>query len=287
MEEIIYDFSKYGATNALHAQFATDSLGAVPKEVAEAQGFSKQWTNFSTHVNNELASFKKDKAYLDTEEIAEKDAEREKPLMFYNALSSAYANFALTPEEKEAGRVIAFAFDQAGYMQRLPYAEETATITQFTNKLRQEPYLSALPVIHMEDAPDVIDEANNAFHELYMERSKENRDRAFAVPMKTLRKNTDEAFNELAKAINALYAVNEMVTNDESKREALKKLIDDLNAIVVRFQMDMKGKTSVEEEEVPGTEEPSTGDDTQEPENPDGGDGGDEENPSGPGIPNP
>ena len=78
-----------------------------------------------------------------------------------------------------------------------------------------------------------------------------------------------------------------MVTNDESKREALKKLIDDLNAIVVRFQMDMKGKTSVEEEEVPGTEEPSTGGDTQEPENPDGGDGGDEENPSGPGIPNP
>ena len=287
MEEIIYDFSRHNATNALHAQFTADSLAAVPKEVAEAQGFSKQWTNFSTHANNELASFKPDKAYIDTEKIVQKDAEREAPLMFYNALSSAYANFALTPEEKEAGRIIAFAFDQAGYMRDMPYAEETATITQFTNKLRQEPYLSALPVIHMEDAPDVIDEANNAFHELYMERSKENRDRAFAVPMKTLRKNTDEAFNELAKAINALYAVNEMVTNDESKREALKKLIDDLNAIVVRFQMDMKGKTSVEEEEGPGTEEPSTGDDTQEPENPDGGDGGDEENPSGPGIPNP
>ena len=62
--------------------------------------------------------------------------------------------------------------------------------------------------------------------------------------MKTLRPVTDDAFNALAKAINALYAVNEMVTDDADVRTALGKVIDDVNAIVIRLKKTIGQSTS-------------------------------------------
>ena len=119
----------------------------------------------------------------------------------------------------------------------------------------------------------VSEEANEAFNAIYLQRSAAERDRAFAADMKTLRPATDEAFDSLAYAINALFAVNEMVTNDEGKRTALTKVIDDVNAIVVRFrktigQKSPSGSSSTDEPaDEPGgeTPEPGGGEETDSP----------------------
>ena len=117
--------------------------------------------------------------------------------------------------------------------------------------LGEEPYAAALAEIGLSDAPTVIAEANDAFNAVYLKRSAEERDRKLGATMKTLRPVTDDAFNELAKAINALYAANELVTKDAEKSAALEKVIDDVNAIVVRFRKTISTASSASEEEEP------------------------------------
>lgn len=67
------------------------------------------------------------------------------------------------------------------------------------------------------------------------------RDRAFAATLKTLRQKTDDSFETLAKAINALYAANALVAKDEDTEEALGGVIDAVNAVVVRFRKTISG----------------------------------------------
>lgn len=273
MKEIVYDFPRSRAKNAQHAQFATDVLAAVTEEVATAQGFASQRAAFATAVADELACFKVIPKYVDTAEIAEKDKTRDNVVMFYKTIVRANADYGLTDETKKAGQRLLDLFDAAGRVTTMDYASETATLTDLVGKMRETMYAEALTAIGIESAPDDIEEANDAFNAIYLQRSAAERDRAFAADMKTLRPATDEAFDTLAYAINALFAVNEMVTNDEGKRTALTKVIDDVNAIVVRFrktigQKSPSGSSSTDEPaDEPGgeTPEPGGGEETDSP----------------------
>lgn len=61
MKGILYDFSRHNARNAQHAQFVTNILDAVPRDVAEAQGFATQRVAFAEAVDNELRYFHSEK----------------------------------------------------------------------------------------------------------------------------------------------------------------------------------------------------------------------------------
>lgn len=244
MKEIIYDFSRQNARNAQHTQFATDALAAIPQDVAEARGFAAQRAAFAAAVANELECFQPDKGYLETSEIAAADRARDQLFYFYKQVIQAYADFQPDADKQKAGSTLAFAFREAGRVAEVDYASETALLTDLVEKLRQEPYVAALATIGLADAPDELEAANTAFNTIYLKRSAAERDRAQSWSMKTLRPVTDDAFNALAKAINALYAVNEMVTDDADVRTALGKVIDDVNAIVIRLKKTIGQSTS-------------------------------------------
>ena len=221
MKEIIYQFSKHNARNAQHVQFATDVLNAVPEETATAQGFASQRAVLATAAADELDCFQPDKGYMDTPEIVSTDRRRDNTFLFYKQLVQAYADYCPDEEKQQAGATVAFAFHEAGNATRQDYASETAILSDLSAKLKQEPYAAALAEIGLSDAPTVIAEANDAFNAVYLKRSAEERDRKLGATMKTLRPVTDDAFNELAKAINALYAANELVTKDAENRGPL------------------------------------------------------------------
>ena len=268
MKEIIYDFSRQNARNAQHTQFATDALAAIPQDVAEARGFAAQRAAFAAAVANELECFQPDKGYLETSEIAAADRARDQLFYFYKQVIQAYADFQPDADKQKAGSTLAFAFREAGRVAEVDYASETALLTDLVEKLRQEPYVAALAAIGLADAPDELEAANTAFNTIYLKRSAAERDRAQSWSMKTLRPITDDAFNALAKAINALYAVNEMVTDDSDVRTALGKVIDDVNAIVIRLKKTIGQSTSGTPSD--GSTDPEP---TPEPE-PGGGDEG-------------
>lgn len=273
MKEIIYDFPRSRAKNAQHVQFATDVLAAVTEEVATAQGFASQRSAFATATTAEQDCFKVSRKYVDTTEVASRDSVRDNVALFYRGIARVNAEYGLTAETRKAGQLVFDLFNNAGDVVRMDYASETATLTDLVGKMRETMYAEALTAIGIESAPDDIEEANEAFNAIYLQRSAAERDRAFAADMKTLRPATDEAFDSLAYAINALFAVNEMVTNDEGKRTALTKVIDDVNAIVVRFrktigQKSPSGSSSTDEPaDEPGgeTPEPGGGEETDSP----------------------
>ena len=271
MKENVYDFSRSKARNAQHVQFVTDLLAAIPQEVAEARGFAAQRTAFAAAAANELECFRPDKAYLETPEIVTADTARDQIFYFYKQVSQAYADYHPDADKRKAGETVALAFREVKGAAAFDYASETATLTDLVEKLRSEPYASALTTVGMESAPDEIEEANEAFNTVYLKRSAEERDRAQSWSMKALRPVTDEAFNALAKAINALYAVNEMVTGDEEAGVALGKVMDDVNAIVVRLKKTMnQGAAGIKPGE--GSSQPGEGGEAPDPILPGGGD---------------
>lgn len=272
MKEILYDLSRARARNAQHVQFATDVVAAISQEVAEARGFASQYATFTKAVANEQQCFQPNRGYLETSEIVAADTARDRLFYFYKQVVQAYADYHPDDVKQKAGEALAFVFRELGSrVAETDYASETALLTDLVERLRQSSNASALAAIGMEDAPDDLETANEAFNTIYLKRSAEERDRAQAWKMKDLRRVTDDAFNELAKTINALYAVNELVTKDEEARAALAKVIDDVNAIVVRLKKTIGGTSGVK----PGGDSTGGSDDGEAPDPviPGGGDG--------------
>ncbi len=259
MLEILLDYPRTRAKNARHVQFVTDLKKRISQEVAAKFGFTVQWTGFDTAANNEIAGFKEEKGYLKTVKIEATDRTRDCTFKLYRGIALLYEAYGRTEEEREAGQTIAFAFHEAGDVTVSEYGSETAEISDLVEKFRTEPYVSALATIGLEGAADALEEANEAFNTIYLERNEEERDRAFAPNMKSLRSASDKAIETLFKTINALYAVNELVTKDEETRTELGKIINDVNTLIVRFRKTVNGSSSSgdTEEEEP-TPEPTT-----------------------------
>lgn len=272
MSEIVYQFSRYGAKNAQHVEFMRSVLEVVTEEVATAQGFAAQRDAFAAAVDDEVARFQPEKAFLDTPEITAADALRDNTFLFQKSLSKAYADYCPDAELRKSGQTAFFLFNERDDAYRQDYLSETATLADLAGKMREEPYAAALAAIGLEGAADELEAANEAFREVYYKRATVDRQRVFSVGMKELRGRADDAFDALAKAINALYLVNEMTTKDEGKRTALAALIDDVNTYVVRLRKTMGGTASSS-----GTEGEEGGSTPTDPTNPDPSEPGGEE----------
>lgn len=268
MAGIIYDFYRGKAKNAQHVQFVTDVLAAVPEAVATERGFAAQRAAFARAVDDELACFQKDRGYLETPEVVNSDIFRDDTYMYHKQVAQAHADYCPDATKREAGATVAYLFREAGQVIRADYASETAKISDVVEKMRQEPYASALEAIGMSGAADEIEAANQAFNEVYKKRAAKEYGRAATASMKELRTAADDAFDALAQAINALYSVNEMVTKEEATREALAKVIDDVNILVTRFRKTIGKKTP----SVPtDPTEPTDPEEPTEPTDPEGG----------------
>lgn len=257
MKEILFDFSRHNARGAQHLQFAADILEALPQNVLKSWGLEKQYKAFAAAVANEQEYFQPKKAYLETSEIEAVNLTRVRLFYFYRQTAQTYADYHPEEEKRDAGQTLSFAFREASRLRRSDYASKTALLTDLAAKLRQLPYSAALAVVGLQDAPDRLDAANEAFNAIYLKRSAAERERAQAWTMKQLRPVTDAAFNHLAQAINALYAANEMVGNDAEKRAVMEKVIDDVNAITVRLKKTIRKNSPQRTQSAPeeGTEE--------------------------------
>ena len=248
MKEILYNFSRVRAKNAQHVLFLTHALAAIPQEVAEARGFAARLTAFAAAAANEQECFRPGRAFLDTADIVAADRARDELFYFYNQVIQAYASYHPDAERRKAGATLAFAFHEAGNVAKADYASETASLTDLVGTLRSEPYVAALAVLGLDEAPDELEAVNQAFDALFVKRTAE------------------------AKAINALYISNELVAGDEAIRTELGKVIDDVNAVIVRLKKTMnQGAAGVD----PSEDEPGDTTPTPEPEEPEpGGDEG-------------
>lgn len=238
MSEVI-KISTARAKNAQHAQMATDVLEKITQETANKLGFGTQWEAFSAKARLETKHFKPERKLLATSEVKRNDSERDHTLHLYRLIAKAYAIHAQDKEKQAAGKVLTHLFKQARDAAKKDYASQTAMFTSLTKELRKEPYVLALKTLNLSSAPDDIDAANLKFNQTYAKRSGAAQERAM-YNTQQLRKETDAALRELTKVINALFAVNELITRDDETRAALQQIIDDLNAIFYRFRKTVK-----------------------------------------------
>ena len=258
MDEILYQQSRYDAKNAQHAAFVSEIMAKVTADLAEKYNFTSQYSAFHTAGTAELDRFKPDRGYLETEEVTKRDRVRDKTILFYKQIISAYANYCPDDAKLEAGKTVYFAFREAGDVTHADLYSEYALLNDLVERLRTEPYASALTTLDLSEIPDEIEAANQSFIEIYNQRYPQVSQRASSLSTKELRIQTDDAFDEMAKAINTIYMYNEMVTKDSETREELKKLIADINGVLANLRRILgqgnSGSGSSEEEPTP--EEP-------------------------------
>ena len=235
---------KSRAQHAQHVTFMKNVSSAVPESMATKYGFAPQWTAFNGALGNEVANYKPDKGFLNTPEVVSIDRKRDEVYLFYSRIVRDYADYCPEEEKKKAATTLAFVFQEAGDVARKELSAETALLNDIIERLQEEPYASALAVIGLEEMPEKLKAANDAFNAIFVERTSAEREAAFATNLKTLRPITDDAYDDMVEAINALYAVNELVAKDEETRTELGEIIDNVNALVVRLKKTVGSSTS-------------------------------------------
>ena len=234
MKGILYDFSRHNARNAQHAQFVTNILAAVPRDVAEAQGFATQRVAFAEAVDNELRYFHSEKAYLDTPQIVAANQKRDRAFYFYKQIILAHAAYQSDAGLKKAGATLAFAFRGVGRLTNIDYSSKTSILTDLIGKLREEPYVMALAAIGLADAPDALEEANTAFEELHRlsQADAQQRQALEAIDTRELRGRVDACYQQIVLLVNA-FAI-------ASPSDALNTYIDSENGLINRTHQEDK-----------------------------------------------
>lgn len=236
MKEIVFDYSRHPARNAQHLQFATDILGVVTETLADTYQFAKPRENAATVIMAEQDCFKTDTAYAETAMVESTDRTRDALFYLYSQITRAYAQYAQDEAKRNAGILLNRLFVVAGDAPRTDYAAETAILDDMIEKMETSPYREALATLGIQTAPTEMKASNDAFNEVYLQRSTSERVRSEAQKMKTLRPQTDAALDNLFKTINAIYMVKVIANDDLDALNDLGDLIDKVNDISLRFQ---------------------------------------------------
>ena len=253
------------ARNAEHVTLHTNLLAEVPEEVAEAQGFATPRANYAAALTQEKDCFQTDLAYSETEEMQTRDKIRDKGLYWIANVIDAYADYSLDEELAAAAKRLQLVMKRARNAGQKPNAEETSILDDVYEKLQDEANAADIEALHLTDALAKAKEANDAYNALYVERTRTMNTRNVSANMKQLRPQTDEAFRQLALAINSYYMVNSLSTKDAEKEAALSKIINNMNGLLyqhdrtvrTRLGLGSKGKDDKPEPEPEPTPEPT------------------------------
>ncbi len=265
MKAINNTFNFRRARNAEHYQVHEDLLAAISEEFATAQGIKNLRDEYAALFEVENDCYLRNRAYEDTPEINEADQSRDDIFLFISQTIQANLKSPVEANRQAAGR-LDYAIDPYKEAPRLPYAQNTAAVSDYVKKMEEETYSEDIATLGLATSIAALKEANEAFNKLYLARSQKALVRATSETMKTVRPKVDAAFKEIATAINALYHANSLINTDEEKEKALAAVIDLVNAILRQLQetLSRAGIGS----------KPSTGTDDKPVT---GGDGGDDE----------
>ena len=163
------------------------------------------------------------------------------------------------------------------------YAATTGALSDFINRMREADCTTHIATLQLTEALNRLEALNQAFNAIYQERAELLLTRATSYSMTSIRPLVDKAFKELVLAINALYRVNALTEQSETKEQQLAAVIDRMNAILYQLQLTLSrvkagAKPNPGEEAKPTT--PAEPDTPTEPEpdpnpNPDESDGPD------------
>ena len=235
VKEIMSDYCLKRARNSEHYEAHKELIAIITPEFTDAYGIShlrKTWVDLFAC---EEESYNTNVAYENTPKIQELDRTRERQFIFISKIIELMT-CSIKEEQKEAAKRLAFVIKPFKRSHRQPYACTSAEFTVFVQRLRKPENAAAVSLLKLGPELDRLDQMNEEFKDIYHERIMLEYKRHIAEKMKDIRPKTDDAFHELVLMINALYRINKLVEHDEAKTEQINKVIDDVNAILLRLQ---------------------------------------------------
>lgn len=235
VKEIMSDYCLKRARNSEHYEAHKELIAIITPEFTDAYGIShlrKTWVDLFAR---EEESYNTNVSYENTPKIQELDRTRERQFIFISKIIELMT-CSIKEEQKEAAKRLAFVIKPFKRSHRQPYACTSAEFTVFVQRLRKPENAAAMSLLKLGPELDRLDQMNEEFKDIYHERIMLEYKRHIAEKMKDIRPKTDDAFHELVLMINALYRINKLVEHDEAKTEQINKVIDDVNAILLRLQ---------------------------------------------------
>lgn len=263
MKTIIVDSVLRRARNAEHYQAHNDILEVITVEFVTAFGIPALREKYQSLFDIENDCYLHNAAYQDTPELQAADRKRD-DLFLYNSQTITTAGLSPIEATAAAGKRLSYVLAPYKEAPRLAYASNTAAITDFVLKMREPANAADITTLSLTAAIDALDEANKEFNRIYTKRSAELLTRSTSENMKSIRLKVDEAFREVASAINAFYQVNELVTKDIEKSRTLSSVIDNINAILYQLQTTLSragvgSKPTVSPDDKPVIDPPAEG----------------------------
>lgn len=290
MKTINERFNFTRARNAEHYQLHSDILAVLTEEFAEEMGFKKLRKAYADLYLVERTCHLNSTAYRETVDIAALDRKRDNYFLFS---SQTITTAELSPDEEiaAAGRFLAFELRKYIDAPRLNYAQNTANIDDFLEKMKEPQNAAAAAKLGLTSTLVALENANNEFNTVYTQRTDEELVRATSETMTSVRPKVDDMARQNFSIMNSLYEVSLIITEDEEKCAALAVVMDRINALLLRLQKTLSregvgtGNSDPEpSEDIPTDETP--GDDTTTPdsgETPGGSDSGTPDDGSTPG----
>lgn len=235
VKEIMSDYCLKRARNSEHYEAHKELIAIITPEFTDAYGIShlrKTWVDLFAR---EEESYNTNVSYENTPKIQELDRTRERQFIFISKIIELMT-CSIKEEQKEAAKRLAFVIKPFKRSHRQPYVCTSAEFTVFVQRLRKPENAAAVSLLKLGPELDRLDQMNEEFKDIYHERIMLEYKRHIAEKMKDIRPKTDDAFHELVLMINALYRINKLVEHDEAKTEQINKVIDDVNAILLRLQ---------------------------------------------------
>lgn len=277
MKEINKNFNFRGALNAEHYQVHSDLLDAIPVEVASGLGLAGLRNRYAGLFDEKNNCYLLNRSYYLSDEIKEKHASRVQQLSY---ILKRIENESISGDEavQQAAKALLYSVKPYRAVRKMRYAATTGALADFIGLLREANCAPHIATLQLTEPLSRLEALNLAFNAIYQERSEQLLTKATSYTMTSIRPLVDKAFKELVRAINALYQVNVLTEQSETKEQQLAAVIDRMNAILYQLQLTLSrvkagAKPNPGEETkptAPADPEPSTEPEPEpEPENPD------------------
>ena len=258
------------ALNAGHIQVHGDLLNAISTEQAERLGVQELRDNYAALYQQEKEIYLYNRSLKDTPQIEELHRARIGQFMH---IETTIDNELKSPEASmmEASKELVFELNVYRVCKRMRYADTTGALTDFIERMREADCAPHVETLRLTASLNQLERYNQEFNALYLQRSRCRLERGTALTMSKIRPSVDQAFKDLASALNALYQTNALIEKSTEKEQLLAAIIDEMNAIIYQLQLTLSRvsagpKPNPGEEAKPTTPEES--DPTPEPEPP-------------------
>ncbi|MDR2009000.1 MAG: DUF6261 family protein [Bacteroidales bacterium] len=205
-------------------QFFTEFKTLIEEQPLENMSITEQYPKFLSlygDADNTLEQIRKSQY---TAEIARADVERDTTFSgFRDIVKGMQSHF--DPAKRKAAANLMIVFSQYGNISKKSYSEETASIHNFLQEMRNK-FASDIETLGLQEWVDMLDQNNQEFSSLMLQRNEETSQKT-SLRMKDLRTEIENCYVEMIKCMEAVT----ILQSDHT----LTEIINKLNANLTRY----------------------------------------------------